>query len=45
MVSSAYTCGVSHHLNEHQLCVVTQQTVNNNSYNYPPNYSIFPEVI
>jgi hypothetical protein len=25
--------------------VVTQQAVNNNSYNYPPNYSIFPEVI
>jgi hypothetical protein len=26
-------------------CVVTQQAVNNKSYNYPPNYSIFPEVI
>jgi hypothetical protein len=29
----------------HLACVVTQQTVNNNSYNYSPNYSIFPEVI
>jgi hypothetical protein len=27
------------------LTVVTQQTVNNNSYNYSPNYSIFPEAI
>jgi hypothetical protein len=25
--------------------VVTQQTVNNKSHNYSPNYSIFPEVI
>jgi hypothetical protein len=25
--------------------VVTQQTINNKSYNYSPNYSIFPEVI
>jgi triacylglycerol lipase len=26
-------------------CVVTQQTINNRSYNYSPNYSVFPKVI
>jgi hypothetical protein len=31
--------------NRQAYSVVTQQTINNESYNYSPNYSIFPEVI